>query len=326
MTMSNAAANHLIGNLGQLERVTPAEGGIGEHALKIVPPGSATNVPTGALQRRRALVMPGAASSVVILALIFAIGWYARRNAWLSPASGLGYSLGIIGASMMLILLLYPIRKHVRFMHAWGPLKYWFKFHMVSGVLGPLLVLLHSNFRVGSLNAGVALLSMLLVVASGLVGRFIYRKIHHGLYGSQASLKELKQVLDLQVESVDQLLRSMPAVRLEVDAFVALASHESAGWWRRLGLFLTIGWKRRKVDLHLQHALAANAGGGHMLSPHPSVTNLIRHVSATLRAAQRYAQFSMYERLFSLWHVVHIPFLCMLVLTALVHVVAVHAY
>ena len=63
-----------------------------------------------------------------------------------------------------------------------------------------------------------------------------------------------------------------------------------------------------------------------MLSPHPSVTNLIRHVSATLRAAQRYAQFSMYERLFSLWHVVHIPFLCMLVLTALVHVVAVHAY
>jgi hypothetical protein len=53
---------------------------------------------------------------------------------------------------------------------------------------------------------------------------------------------------------------------------------------------------------------------------------LLLNIDATLRAAQTTAQFSTYERLFSQWHTVHIPFLFMLLLTALVHVVAVHAY
>jgi hypothetical protein len=53
---------------------------------------------------------------------------------------------------------------------------------------------------------------------------------------------------------------------------------------------------------------------------------LIRNIDLTLQAAQKAAQFSTYERLFSLWHAVHIPFLCMLVITAVVHVFAVHAY
>jgi hypothetical protein len=41
---------------------------------------------------------------------------------------------------------------------------------------------------------------------------------------------------------------------------------------------------------------------------------------------RRAAQFATFEKLFSLWHVVHVPFLCMLVITAVIHVVAVHAY
>jgi hypothetical protein len=40
----------------------------------------------------------------------------------------------------------------------------------------------------------------------------------------------------------------------------------------------------------------------------------------------RVAQFSAYERLFALWHVVHVPFIYMLVISSVVHVIAVHAY
>ena len=45
-----------------------------------------------------------------------------------------------------------------------------------------------------------------------------------------------------------------------------------------------------------------------------------------LNAVVRVAQFTAYERLFSLWHVAHIPFVYLLVISAVVHVVAVHAY
>ena len=40
----------------------------------------------------------------------------------------------------------------------------------------------------------------------------------------------------------------------------------------------------------------------------------------------RVAQFSFYDRLFALWHIFHLPFFFMLILSALVHVLDVHMY
>jgi hypothetical protein len=43
-------------------------------------------------------------------------------------------------------------------------------------------------------------------------------------------------------------------------------------------------------------------------------------------AVVRVAQYTAYERVFALWHVAHLPFVYLLVISAVVHVVAVHAY
>ena len=45
-----------------------------------------------------------------------------------------------------------------------------------------------------------------------------------------------------------------------------------------------------------------------------------------LQSVVRVAQYTAYERLFSLWHVAHVPFVYLLIISAIVHVVAVHAY
>ena len=44
---------------------------------------------------------------------------------------------GAVALLMMLALLLYSLRKHVRFMHSWGPTKHWFRLHMFLGIAGP---------------------------------------------------------------------------------------------------------------------------------------------------------------------------------------------
>ena len=41
---------------------------------------------------------------------------------------------------------------------------------------------------------------------------------------------------------------------------------------------------------------------------------------------KRQAQFGAFERIFSLWHVMHIPLVYLLVLSAAYHVLAVHMY
>jgi hypothetical protein len=266
--------------------------------------------------------------AVVLVVALVLLALEVRRGGLFVSGKGLGYALGLIGGSMMLGLLLYPMRKRVRFMHEWGALKHWFRFHMAGGILGPLLVVFHSTFHVGSFNAAVALSCMLLVVASGVVGRVLYRKIHHGLYGSHATLKELEQALAQKLEALEPVLRKMPQVKQEMERFAALVSHHPKSRLARTAHFLSLGTKRVLAARSLRRMLAAYAAGegDRQQASADNLNALLQTIDSTLQAAQRRAQFSTYERLFSLWHVIHIPFLCMLVITAIIHVVAVHAY
>jgi hypothetical protein len=245
-----------------------------------------------------------------------------------TPASGLGYWLGIAGGSLMLALLVYPLRKRLRSLSVLGPVKHWFRFHLMAGIAGPLLVLFHSGFHVGSFNAAIALASMLLVVASGLMGRFLYRKIHRGLYGRRESASGLQREVAQQVQALQPLLRQVPAVECEVARFMALATHQPASRGQHFLHFLSLGWQRHFLSIRIRRAIAQRAvQPGHRAdATSSSVLDLADTIARTLKAVQSASQFTTFEKLFSLWHVLHIPFLCLLVITALVHVVAVHAY
>lgn len=273
----------------------------------------------------RAVVTTAIASVVISLALA---GWIVHRDGLYTSSSDFGYWLGVLGGSLMLVLLIYPLRKRFRALAVLGPLKHWFRFHMFAGIAGPVIVLFHSTFRVGSFNAAIALASMLLVVASGIIGRVIYRKIHHGLYGSRATATELQRQLELQLASLQGALAGLPAIEREIGRFSALVSLQAQGRWQR-GLHLaSLGWKRYLASRRVHKAIAGYEMkvGADDTATHAHLLALAKTIDDTLKAMQRTAQFSTFERLFSLWHVVHIPFLCMLVVTALVHVVAVHAY
>lgn len=267
------------------------------------------------------------AIGVLPLALLLA-AWLVRRYAPYDSNSDFAYYLGLIGGALMLGLLLYPLRKRMRMLQGLGPLRFWFRFHMIGGLLGPILVLFHSTFHVRSLNAAVALASMLLVAASGIVGRFIYRRIHRGLYGSRTTQEELQQSLEKQLQAVQSSLILPGEVKQEIERFARLVSCVPANRRQRFVHFVSLGLRRRLAGKRARRTMARHAQSSRtvMHGTLADLDELLLNIDATLRAAQTTAQFSTYERLFSLWHTVHIPFLVMLVLTALVHVVAVHAY
>src|SRR5579872_206404 len=140
---------------------------------------------------RRRWLSPAGVVFVIFMLLLYA-GWHFPTERYITPQRGLGYLLGIVGGSMMLLLFLYSARKRVRWLAFLGPTGHWFRFHMVLGLAGPLCILYHSNFHLGATNSNVALISMLTVAGSGVIGRYIYSRIHHGLYGSKATLDDLR--------------------------------------------------------------------------------------------------------------------------------------
>jgi hypothetical protein len=50
------------------------------------------------------------------------------------------------------------------------------------------------------------------------------------------------------------------------------------------------------------------------------------YVDRRLAASRRVAGFEGYERMFSLWHALHIPLIFMMIIAAVIHVIAVHVY
>jgi hypothetical protein len=108
-----------------------------------------------------------------LLLLFIVAGYLLREQEFITPKQGIGYWLGITGGIMMLVLLLYPLRKRLRFLRFLGATKHWFRIHMAFGLMGPLLILYHCNFKLGSINSQVALYCMMLVAGSGIIGRHV---------------------------------------------------------------------------------------------------------------------------------------------------------
>jgi hypothetical protein len=258
--------------------------------------------------------------------------WLVGRSGAYEPGSQLGYRLGATGGIMLLLLFLYPLRKHLPLMRDWGPTRHWFALHMLLGILGPVLILMHSTFRVGSINAAVALTCMLLVAASGVVGRFIYTRIHHGLYGERARLQDLQRQLEGSVRELERALRGLPEIEAGLRAFQTQALHRPASLAGRAWSFLLVSVRGSLVRARwlraLRRSLALEARqrrwGDHELRLHLALaTELIDDYVASI---VRLARFATWERLFAWWHVLHVPLVYMLVLSAVAHVVAVHIY
>jgi hypothetical protein len=268
-------------------------------------------------------------ASLLAAALIY--GWQMRDEGHLTPEAGLGYWLGILGASAMLLLLGYPLRKRLAGLQLLGSVTGWFRLHMLLGVIGPALILLHANFKLGSLNSNVALLAMLTVAGSGLIGRYLYGRIHLGLYGRRAEIAELQGDVAALKDAIEGEL-SMPA-----DVLAALDQHAERAGRRRGALsslfaFLalrlaSVGLKARLGRLAERHigAQAKRLGWSRRLKRRhgKAVRGLIEDY---LAAVNKTAAFVFYERLFALWHVLHLPLFALLLFAAVIHVVAVHLY
>ena len=259
----------------------------------------------------------------VIAALLF--GWANRDDNYLSAENGTGYALGIVGGVLMLLVILYPLSKRLSWMVRWVPVRHWFAIHMVFGIIGPVMILFHANFHLGSANSTIALASMLLVAGSGLIGRYIYTHIHHGLYGRRITLNELKQELEtkhaalLRIYEMDEQLKQRIA-RMEDKA---LADYKGVSTSLVYVLSMAIDTRRlksrsmRMVRKSKKHGTAAAELDSKVTK------NFIHRYTSALR---RIAVFRLYERLFALWHVLHLPLFIMMIITAVVHIFAVHVY
>ncbi|OOZ40291.1 hypothetical protein BOW53_08260 [Solemya pervernicosa gill symbiont] len=268
-----------------------------------------------------------AAAVVVVLYL----GWRVSGERHIIAEEGTGYTLGIVGASLMVALLLYPLRKNARFMRHLGPVSYWFRLHMLFGVAGPVCIIFHANFNLGSLNSQVALFCMILVACSGLIGRYFYTKIHFGLYGHKATLVELRERLEKSENQILTSVANQQQIQQLLDQLVERSLSVSTlggGIWRMLTTDRAISRRQRLLKKEIKRSIKAVAAKQGWSRPEQRQRRResIRETTAFFHTARKVVQLNVFERLFALWHLFHLPFFLMMVVAGIVHIVAVHMY
>ncbi len=267
-------------------------------------------------------------AGLLLAAALLVVGWVSPLGRYLTPRSGLGYWLGIIGGSLMLALLIYPARKRLPQLAVLGSNKAWFQIHMVLGVAGPICILYHCCYHLGATNSNVALWSMLIVAGSGLVGRYLYGRIHHGLYGTKASLDELRREAERLKDEGGGAATLLPEFAARLDQAERRIAKGMPLVPSALSAALLFRIERAGIRHYVHKTLRGAAAGSLAIAEHRRALSLAadRRADKRLGAARRVAEFQSCEALFGLWHVLHLPLFGMLFIAGIIHVIAVNIY
>jgi hypothetical protein len=268
----------------------------------------------------------------IAAAVILILGTQLPVTTYLSPKSGLGYAIGIVGGVMILLQLLYAVRKRLPVLRGLGTVAGWFQAHMMLGIAGPVCILIHCGFSLGATNSNIALFSMLTVAGSGIFGRYFYAKIHRGLYGRKASLAELQaSARDLRERGTRLLMMPELMDRIVDEEGRLLA----VGNWNSLALIVApfaiaarYAAARSLLRRYARAAIRITATRHKAVATQRDRFERVAfdYVQRRMRATREVVEFRIYERLFSVWHVLHVPLFLMLIAAGIVHVISVHVY
>ncbi len=272
-----------------------------------------------------------ALAGFAIIAATLAMSWISWDNDYaIVGDADTAYNYGLTGGIMMLVILLYALRKRIKFMSAWGDITYWYYIHFTLGIVSPVLIVLHTNFELRSVNASIAFVAVLLVVCSGFLGRYIYTRASYGVSFMEREMSSLEKmnaggifasklpiIIDLEKRIVvfrdsmmnppEGFVRIVMAVltsNLRCRMFQAKTARQLEQVMQTIGR--TEGWNEVLLRQRLE-------------DEHGSMRTYISLIGNIITS-------QAFEKLAAKWRMLHVPILYLLALSVAAHVVAVHMY
>lgn len=252
-------------------------------------------------------------ASLAVIAVWFWQGWSYYRlpegarprhaeYARLTSGGELGHAFGIVGSALIVLLLLYIPRKRWKRLSRWGSLSLWLDVHIWMGITGPLLIVLHSAFKVGGLVA-FSFWSMTAVALSGVLGRYLYLQIPRDDSGEELDGQGIQRRQESLLAEAGLVWDQLPeTIRRDMGRGVGgmfTWIRDDLGWLGRRGRWL--------ADLRLAGA--------------PDPAHALRSLRRLEVLQRRRGTLDLARRLLHHWHVFHRPFAFIMILFMIVHIV-----
>ncbi len=260
---------------------------------------------------------------VIIYFVIDALDYYAtpfterpHHDAYkrLKPGGSLSHGFGIFGSALLVMLLLYSVRKRTALFGNFGFMSRWLTVHIYMGLTGPALIVLHSTFKLNGLVA-VSFWSMITVLLSGILGRYLYAQIPKNKAGIEKKGSEI--VADIY-KTTEQIKEQYSITLKEQMQLKERAGDVNYGTQNLFGLLVSIlsfdltRWVRKiviKRKIRNQYPL-----------PKKAVNRISNLLIQWLLLERRKLLLNKLHRMFYYWHVFHKPFAIIMYLIMLVHI------
>jgi hypothetical protein len=243
-------------------------------------------------------------------------------HALLKPSGTVGQSAGVVAFLIFVFLWLYPLRKRWKALSFTGPIGKWLDIHVTAALVLPLLLMIHAAWRADGL-IGLGFVAMMIVWASGIVGRYLYTRIPRARSGMELTREEVvaqrKELIDdiaqatgLPRDQVEATLDVVPASASQngvLGVFAALLANDVTRW--RMTRELARRWQALAPD---SHPLAAQR-----------LKECVRLASREIELAQQARMLDATQQVFKWWHVAHRPFAMTALIAVVIHVAVVVA-
>lgn len=224
----------------------------------------------------------------------------------------LAVNCGYVGAILMLISVLYAPLRRLRVFRRIASNTMWFDFHMMAGTMGPMFILLHSALKLDNWVSS-AFWSMIIVVVSGVIGRYLYTQVPDLLNG--------RELEDLDHQRAFTRLRSQyPAAMGEADRMLGAQRDRAMMVGQRARLLGAFWWivlqdvGRPARWLH-RRALFARAN-----VPRKVARELSQRTGRLLLFERRRVLVPRAQLLLHTWKKVHVPFSIVMAGISAVHI------
>ena len=251
---------------------------------------------------------------VSLLVCLIAIAGYAMADVRPRPNGGtwIGYTLGTVGALLIVWLALLGIRKRNMTAGRWS-LKAWTSAHVYLGLSLIVVGTLHTGFQFGWNVHTLAYSLMILVILSGLYGIFVYATLPRAIAANReqmtkAQMLESLAALDRQLETAAQ-----PLGREESD--LVIGALQADPFRANVIARLTNSYPRCRTDAALK-GLAGSAAG-------EKVIGLLRKRRGQLAQIRRHMRL---RALLDIWLYIHVPMTIALIAALIAHILSVFYY
>ncbi|MBK7630712.1 MAG: hypothetical protein IPJ23_08415 [Ignavibacteriales bacterium] len=236
-------------------------------------------------------------------------------HATLKPSGNWGHGFGIIGTLMMIFgVAIYMFRKRSRKLFTFGYLKHWLEFHIFLCTVGPILVLYHTSFKFGGI-VSVSFWSMVLVVLSGVVGRFIYIQIPRTVQGREIDMKDLASMREDLAEKLKAEMMFDVRLLNELNYLASIDRYNSLGF-RDIILFGAKDFFRIRSFYSRLNKNLAISGFSKII-----IKEIKNKAQAEIILSRRIGRLRTMQNLFKYWHIAHLPFAIAMFVIMVVHVI-----